>query len=172
MSKYIEVSPTPSGIERAAKWVERYEKSLNAKTANLVQKMVEDGQAYAHLTIEHIDTGTTASSIKGHASGQEGEITVGGNAVWIEFGTGVVANAGNTPHPKRDELFMMPWGTYTWYGNISGLPHGGNPNGWWYKGDDGNYHHTFGIRGNKFFYNTAQTLRRECNETAREVFNE
>lgn len=171
MAKTIEVLPTSSGLEKAAKWLERYEKSLDKKSNNLVDKLVESGQAYAHLNLKHIDTGATASSIRGQRKGNEGEISVGGAAVWIEFGTGVVKNSGD-PHPKAVELSMSPWGTYVWYGNISGLPHGNSPNGWWYKGDDGEYHHTYGIAMNPFMYNTAQSLRRDCKETAREVFSD
>ena len=51
-----------------------------------------------------------------------------------------------------------------------GQRYGADPNGWWYYGDDGEVHHTYGIEGNRFMYNTAKMLREQCPDMAREVF--
>ena len=42
MAKTIEVLPTLSGLEKAAKWLERYEKSLDKKTNKIIDKLVEN----------------------------------------------------------------------------------------------------------------------------------
>ena len=58
----------------------------------------------------------------------------------------------------------MPWGTY-------GLGKGADPNGWWYEGDDGNIHHTYGIQATMFMYRTAKYLEQEFPRLAKEVFD-
>lgn len=170
MSKQIVISASRDGFERLAEWLEDYARELPKRAEEIIDSMLSKGEAYAFFSLQHIETGETLNSIMGYRNGNKGVLLVGGNAIWIEFGTGVVANAGNAPHPKAEELGMMPWGTYTWYGNLSGLPHGADPNGWWYYGDDGQVHHTYGIPSNRFFYNTAQMLRRQCPDIAKEIF--
>ena len=58
---------------------------------------------------------------------------------------------------------MQPWGTY-------GEGHGGDPNGWWYKDEDGTYHHTNGIQANMFMYRTAKYLQDMFVTLGKEVF--
>lgn len=163
MSKEITVPATKKGLMFAAEWIRDYAKSLPSKMFKVVDEMTMQGEMYAINLLGHIDTGETLSTIAGYRDGKHGYIVAGGNAVWIEFGTGVVANAGNAPHPKASELQMSPWGTF-------GKGKGANPNGWYYLGDDGEVHHTYGIPSNRFLYNTAQTLRRQYPEIAKEIF--
>lgn len=163
MAKVLTISADADGFAKAAEWLEDYSKSLKQKTIDLVGVMLQKGEDYAVNGLGHIDTGETLSTLFAYRNGNKGVILVGGNAIWIEFGTGVVANAGNAPHPKADELGMSPWGTF-------GQGKGANPNGWWYMGDDGIPHHTYGIPANRFMYNAAQMLRRECPQLAKEVF--
>lgn len=172
MSKVLYVPLSVEGLNQAADWLTNYaNRTLPKNCVDLISRMTRTGETWAMTLLDHIDTGETLSTIHGYRNGDKGVIVANGAAIWIEFGTGVVANQGNEPHPKAAELPISPWGTYTWYGNISGLPHGGDPNGWWYKGDDGEYHHTYGIPSNRFMYRTAQMLRRECPQMAKEVFD-
>ena len=153
-----------SDFARVAYRIEAYAKNiLPKKVKGLIDRMVRTGEQYAVNTVGHIDTGATLASVMGYRNGDKGVIVADGAAVWIEFGTGVVANAGNAPHPKAGELGMSAWGTY-------GQGKGANLNGWWYEGDDGEYHHTMGIPANRFMYNTAQMLIKECPEWAKEIF--
>ena len=163
MAKVKHVSATREGLLEAAEWLEDYASKLQSKANAIIDSMLSKGEAYAFFTLGHYDTGETAATIVGYREGNVGVLLVAGNAVWIEFGTGVVANAGNTPHPKASELGMSPWGTF-------GKGKGADPNGWWYYGDDGKVHHTYGITGNRFFYNTAQMLKRQYPEIAKEIF--
>lgn len=160
-TKSISVPFTPSGIEEVATWLEEYSKSLERKANELVNQMLQDGEMYAANFLGHIDTGETLSTIMGYREGNTGIVTVGGNAIWIEFGTGVTYN--QQLHPKASELGMSPHGTY-------GQGHGADPDGWYYPADDGTWKHTFGIPMNMFLYNTAQMLRREYKRIALEVF--
>lgn len=163
MSKSITIPFSQAGLERAADWLEDYVKSLKDKASELLNAMLKEGEMTAKLYLEHIDTGQTLNSIMGYRNGNKGVIVVGGNAIWIEFGTGVVANEGNAPHPKAAELNMSPWGTY-------GYGLGASPDGWYYKRADGQVRHTYGIPSNPFMYETAKMLRRQCPRMAREVF--
>ncbi len=161
-TKSITISYSDSGLDAAVAWLEGYSKRLEKNVTELINKMLNEGETYAANSLGHIDTGETLSTIMGYREGNTGILMVGGNAVWIEFGTGCTYNTGAS-HPKLSELNMSVWGTY-------GEGHGADPNGWYYPGDDGTWHHTYGIPMNKFFYNTAQMLRKEYKRMAQEVF--
>ena len=118
MAKVKHVSATREGLLEAAEWLEDYASKLQSKANAIIDSMLSKGEAYAFFTLGHYDTGETAATIVGYREGNVGVLLVAGNAVWIEFGTGVVANAGNTPHPKASELGMSPWG-YSSYMNIT-----------------------------------------------------
>ena len=160
----ITIGLSEEGFNKAAEWLDDYAKrTLPKNVVKLISHMTRTGEVWAMTLMNHIDTGETLASIQGFRNGDKGVIVAGGAAVWIEFGTGVVANAGNQPHPKASELGMSPWGTF-------GKGHGASPSGWWYVGDDGEVHHTYGIEGNRFMYNTAQMLMREYPKMAKEIF--
>lgn len=163
--KHIQVSASPEGIKDAIDWLNRWKAKIKRRAEALVDKMLAEGETYAFLgATAHIYTGLTIDSIMTFREGNHGMILIGGNVVWVEFGTGVVANNYNPyPHHKAQELGMNAIGTY-------GKGHGHDPNGWWYQGDDGEYHHTYGIPSDPFFYNTAQMLRREYDTYAKEIF--
>lgn len=162
--KHISVPATQEGMKEAANWLMRWKDKIQRNAEKLLAKMLQEGEQYALNYLGHIDTGETLSTIASYREGNHGILLVGGNAIWIEFGTGVVANQYNPyPHHKAQELGMNAIGTY-------GKGHGHDPNGWWYMGDDGEYHHTYGIPANMFFYNTAQTLKREYDKYAKEIF--
>ena len=153
----------PKSVDKAIKELNAYRQEFDRKVLALIDKMVEHGEDYAVNTLAHIDTGETLSSIMGYRNGNKGVIVAGGNAIWIEFGTGVKNNgsAGSSPHPKGGELGMNI-GTY-------GQGKGANPNGWWYY-KDGEIKHTYGIKANMFMYKTSLELQRVCPELAKEVF--
>ena len=164
MSKHLEV--TLDEIDKAADWLKDYaEHKLKAYCEELITRMLREGEMTARILLTHVDTGNTLSTIMGYRDGNKGMILVGGNAIWIEFGTGIVANNGAAyPNPAAENLGMDAIGTY-------GEGHGSDPNGWYYPGDDGKWHHTFGIPANMFMYNTAQMLRREYAKMAKEIFS-
>jgi hypothetical protein len=162
----ITVKLSSSGLESAAKQLRKYAESLNDKSEKLVRELCSVGvdNAIGEL-LHHIDTGETINSIQYEHNGKSGRIVAGGNAVWIEFGTGVRYNGavGSYAHEKAAELGMSPIGCY-------GQGNGANENGWWYIGKDGKRHHTFGIASTPFMYNTSKELRRELKDIAKDVF--
>ena len=127
MAKSITVPLSKSGIDKAATWLEDYaRRTLPKNCVDLISRMCRTGEVWAMTLMNHIDTGNTLSTIRGYRNGNKGVIVANGAAIWIEFGTGVVANKGSKPHPKAAELGMSPWGTY-------GKGHGASFNGWWYR---------------------------------------
>lgn len=164
-TKRIAVSATPEGIEKAVAWLEDYKNQLNDKVNALVGNMLREGEVTARIFLTHFDTGETQASILGYREGNHGMIVAGGNAIWIEFGTGVYA-PGQTEYPIQVDG-IVPHGQY-------GKGHGADPNGWYYPLFEGDpkspWKHTYGIPANMFMYNTAQMLRKEYGRMAKEVF--
>ena len=81
-------------------------------------------------------------------------ILVGGAAIWLEFGTGVVTNnsyKGGYVHPKAEELGMYGLGEY-------GYGHGADPD----------YH---GIPATMFMYHSAWNARRDIPYLARRIWS-
>lgn len=158
------MSLSEESINKAIKELKDYKKEVQRKAKILVDKMVQFGEDYAINQVGHIDTGETVASIHGYRNGNKGVIVAGGNAIWIEFGAGVRYNTKPSPHPKGEELGMT-------IGDYPGKGQGNNPQGWWYYGDDGEVHHTYGIQSNQFFWRTARELERVAPELAKEVFS-
>ena len=159
----ITVSLSQASISKAVKQITDYANSLETKLERLVDDLGKAGVEYANMYLKHDDTGTTRNSIGYTREGKSCTISVGGAAVWIEFGTGVLANAGNTPHPKRDEVGAVPWGTY---GKGYGQGIWEFPSRYW------GWIPTAGIPMNPFMYETAQSLRFDLIEFARRAWND
>ena len=157
----IECTLTASSLAKAAKELEQYAESLTAKTEKLVQSLGELGAEKADAYLIHEDTGETRNSIQFTHEGTSGNVSVGGAAVWIEFGTGVIANSGNTPHPKKDEVGAVGWGEYG---------HGLGKGKWWFINKNGEKKWTSGIQMNPFMYSASQDMRRDLLKIAKEVF--
>ena len=79
----------------------------------------------------------------------------------IEFGSGVRYNS--IPNPKAGELGFG-------VGSYPGQTHAADPNGWYYFGDDGKWHHSYGIKATMPMYNASLEMIKSVSEVAREVF--
>lgn len=155
-----------ASIASAVEQLNRYAESFEKKSEKLVQSLGDFGAECAANYLGHFDTGETLSSLTFTRNGVTGTIFVAGNAVWIEFGTGVLANAGNTPHPKKDDLGMFGWGEYG---------HGYGQGVWEFPSKEygwGMPIPTEGIPMNQFMYHSAQDMRREMQDIAKEVFKD
>ena len=160
----ITVSLSSAGLAHAAKQLRDYAQSLDAKTERLVEDLGKAGAEYADWYLEHDDTGYTRSTIGYTRQGKSCTVSVGGAAVWIEFGTGVLANAGNSPHPKKDEVGAFGWGEYG---------HGYGKDIWYFPSKRyGKWLPTAGIPMNPFMYETSQSLRFDLIDFARRAFND
>ena len=156
-------------IDDAIKAVEDYKKDLHGKTSELVDEVATLVEEYAAYELsKHVWTGETLDSLRKefNRGSYTARILVGGAAVWLEFGTGVVANpvgVGGYAHPKAAELGMYGIGEY-------GHGHGADPNGWWYYDEEGKSRHTFGIPATMFMYHSAWNARHEIPALARRIF--
>ena len=176
----LDISLNEKDLDRAIRLVELYKKDLDGKTSVLadhVAKTVEDN-ARNELT-KHIWSGETIASLHTEKMADRGHsrnrlVTVGGAAIWLEFGTGVVANncsPGEFVHPLAQELGMYGIGEY-------GQGHGSDPNGWYFDEgvwDNGTFtswqsFHTYGIPATMFMYHSAWAGRRAITRLAKEVF--
>ena len=150
----LNVRLSGKSIADAAKQLRQYAKSLDNRTDNLLNTLGEKCVEYANLYLER-------DSIQYAKREKEVSVTVGGAAVWIEFGTGCIANAGNTPHPKRDEVGAVPWGEY-------GKGYGKGV--WEFPSRYYGWIATEGIPMNPFMYKASQSIRSDLNRIAKEAF--
>lgn len=168
----IEFELTEKSIDGAIRKLDLYIKDLQAKTSQLAGILAQRVEEYAAYELsKHQWTGETLASLRSvhHADSYSARVIVGGAAVWLEFGTGVVANAcspGTIVHPQHlldGETLISGIGMY-------GFRHGSDPNGWWYKDETGQSRHTYGIPATMFMWNATETTRRELAELARGVY--
>lgn len=179
-----------NSLDHAIKILENYRDSLEYKSERLVDEVsqVVENNARTELT-RHIWSGETLATLHTEKMAEQGrtrsaKISVGGAAVWLEFGTGVVANncaPGEFVHPMAKELGMYGIGEY-------GHGFGSRPDGWYFY-DDGQYDaewaggtyntyntgksiHTFGIPATLFMYHSAWAGRRALERIARGVFRD
>lgn len=166
-----EIIVDAASLPKAADYLRKYADKLDGKSEKILSAMLDAGVEEAANNLGHFDTGQTLSSIHAEKQGREGGVRVAGNyGIWLEFGTGTTNNTA--PHPKAAELGMSAHGTYIWpfQEGSPQRPHGADKGGWWYKGDDGNYHHTYGIKATYFFTNAAKFLRRQYARIAKGAF--
>ena len=182
----IEFSLTDESLNAAINQLESYIKDFKSKPRELVNQLAQkvENSAREQLT-EHVWSGETLASLhtergKDKKDDVSSSVVVGGAAIWLEFGTGVVANncaVGEYVHPKAKELGMFGIGEY-------GHGWGGNPNGWYFypdaewvinkSGATFNVYQdsmrTFGIPATRFMYYSAWAGRRDVYSIAKGVF--
>ena len=155
----IDIELSEESIDSAIRQIEEYEKKLLANTSQLVKDTAVQVEEYCAYELSfHIDTGATIASLhhKDYKDGKYGStsvVRVGGAAVWLEFGTGVVTNnssVGGYVHPRGAAVGAYGLGTY-------GQGHGADPD----------FH---GIPATLFMWNSAQTARRDIPNLARRIY--
>lgn len=160
-------------LERLINGLDKLSNNLKRNTKKeLLEKVGEYGVQNARLLIRNIDTGDTIDTIKYKVEGDRLIIEAGGQAIWLEFGTGIAKNPSEYPVEVDG---IAGHGEY-------GDGNGANPEGWWFPSatvkttganasmgfqpgafqlKDGTYLvHTFGIEQNMFMYQTAQEILR------------
>lgn len=168
--KHVSARLETASLDRAIKELKDYEKWVRKKARELIDRMVKHGEDYAVKNVGHVDTGATINSIHGYRRGNMGVIVAGGNAIWIEFGTGAVHNAEHSyPNPYAQKLGMSAIGEYKTATSEQPKGRGLNKNGWYYF-DGARVRHTRGIKAQMFMKGTVDELLRKMPEFAREVF--
>lgn len=165
----IEFELSEKSIDNAIHRINLYTEDFKKKAEILADRLAEDVKTNAeNQLINHVDTGETFDSLQIEKTGlYTRRVLVSGAAVWLEFGTGVVANhatPGEYLHPKALELGMSGLGTY-------GKGNGSSLWGWWYYDEHHKKHHTYGIPATMFMYYSAWTTSTKVAEMARGLFH-
>ena len=160
------------GIDSLIKEVERYKTRLPDKLTTLrervgakLKELAEAGFG-SSIADESIKYGSKPADVKLDMS-STGNITIvytiGEDAVWCEFGTGVYYNgsAGSSPHPKGAELGFT----------IGGYGAGqGKKQAWAFKNALWGQTWTHGVPASMPMYNALQKTMNDVAEIAKEVF--
>lgn len=186
MTKTIRINLfDPRSLDRARHKILEYRRWVLDTLNELMDVLAEFGEIEAINRVAHIDTGETLDSIHGYthfatANKKEAIIVAGGAAVWIEFGTGIIANPVDL-HPNRPPGIVG----IGEYGHGQG---GDTDRGWYYPTDrpelalarpngqpvrmrSGMYlAYTRGMPQNLFMWNTAMEIARQAPAIAKEVF--
>ena len=183
--KTIKIDPlNPESIRIAAAEVRAYRDWVVRTTNLLVEELLKFGKNEAIFQLDHIDTGETLASIDydTYFAGRNnkcGVVVAGGHAVWIEFGTGVYNNGGESYPGTRPEgivgigqygkgkgskpVWLYPTADERW----AMRDRDGNPR----ILEDGMYlARTHGIPANAFMWLTSERIREVLPEYARGLF--
>lgn len=159
-------------LREAAKQVERLKKDYEAKNKTFVKELVKAGivEARNHLVgdgdSDPPDFYTDNPYAKSGNKGAYAESTIrlqGDDVAFVEFGSGVHYNGhpGSSPNPLGVKLGYTI-GSYGW--------HQGLEDHWWYKGDDGEQHLSYGTEATMPLFHASEYIKQEYKRIAREVF--
>ena len=153
-------------INKAIAELKAYKKSLNDKCIKLIELMCREGEEYAKIRwLGHFWSGETADSVIGYRRGKIGVVAVGGNAVWVEFGTGLYAE-GQMMYPGPLPRGIVGHGMY------GKKKKGQDPDGWTYYDEfTGDFYHTKGHPTDPIMWQTARRLENLAADYAKKVFN-
>lgn len=173
MSKIINVSLNTASINAAVQELRNYAKWVAGKTAELQERIAtliaNDARIVYNNSIA--DDLLSESPIIGNVRvvvQTNGNVTVviadGKDAVFMEFGAGVFYNGavGSSPNPWGNELGL----TIGSFGKGNGAKQV-----WGYRGDDGEIHLTHGAPASMPLYRAVQSVSRDIERIAREVFS-
>ena len=155
----IKVELTAKSINRAIKEMQRYQRWVSAKEAELRSRLAMLGATVASIQFARaVYTGTNHGSVRVDDTGSVAVIYAEGEAVaFIEFGAGATYGYG---HPLAGQFGTGP-GTYP-----DGKGHWDNPKGWWF----GSGQHTYGNPPAAAMYQAVQEITENVTRIAREVF--
>lgn len=179
MAKKITIGLSAKEFREAAWQVEQYKKGLNQKIQEFCKVLLQYGRVIAiqygdqsplgktlHFSTE---ISTAVSGCKamligvGQTKKSAGETGASVNTLLlVEFGSGIHHNTGAV-NPMQSDLGLG-------VGTFPGQTHAFDPSGWYYKDDDDQWHHSYGVKATMPMYHSANEMRQRIAETAREVF--
>ena len=160
----IEVPLSTKGIEKLIQELEDYQRDIEKKANELVERLADDGmqiaQFYFDIAVyDGVNDVKVTWEKRGNASAA---VIAAGNAVlFIEFGAGYLMGYG---HPEP-----MGYGP----GTFPGKGHWDNPNGWYLPKavkEATGIEHSMGNPPAAAMYNTVKELEERVAEIASEVF--
>lgn len=169
--KTISVKLDPESVAAAIEELQQYQKEVERKARQLVQRLTDFGVEMARVKIvslDAIDTGELLSGVGGYYSPilNAGFVKVtSSHAAFVEFGTGVIGQ--QNPHKNGEYLAKASW-EYATGQKIFTTKNG--KVGWIYPTDDGTFRFTEGMKSRPFLYETARELQTRFPQMAKEVF--
>ena len=167
MSRTITIDVfNPASIDAAVREIREYGKWVQRKTIELAKKVAElgaDRVAVGYFNVQYDGERDIDVRVDTLGEGQYAIVAFGHPVLIVEFGAGVTYGYGH-PNPEVDGKPMGP-GTYP---STKGLWN--NPKGWWFTNEAGESEHTYGNPPSMTMYKTAEELKRDLVNIAREVF--
>ena len=180
----IVIDLSPQSIDNAIAWAKQEKQKIQDTINSLLETCVNEGADIARANVKNFETGETYKSIEGiFVEDNKAIIVASGNAIWLEFGTGVLRNREAYPLNVKG---ISPVGTYK-----KGL--GSRLDGWLFPTDnpkyaqqdeDGNYitftsgswagkmvGHTKGIKANRFLYEALLHIQSNAPSWAKDMFS-
>lgn len=178
MKKTLNINLLDGGksLREAIKQIEAYRDDLPRKCQEICRRLAEEGVKVADVAINSVSIGKTitlTTDINPSKMGCRAIMKMTGRetrtedgrvfytALAIEFGAGIHYNS--KANPKASE-FGMGVGTFP------DQTHAFDPNGWYYLGDDGEWHHSYGVKATMPMYKAGVEIRRQILTIAKEVF--
>lgn len=176
LSRKISFGLSVREIKQTVRAIERYKKELNNKIEEFCKAIIVFGQVKAiqsandsplgkTITIT-TDISKTVTGCKamligvGQTRQSEGYDPVN-TLLLIEFGSGIKYNP--IDNPKSNE-FGMGVGTYP------GQIHAFQEEGWYYWGEDEQWHHSYGVKATMPMYNSGKVMREHIVKIAKDIF--
>lgn len=163
-------------LQQAIKQIEAYRDDLPRKCQEICQRLTEEGVKVANSALsEGKEEGYTPSTKVSYEIDANGKviqakiIASGPYILFLEFGSGI--RYSDTKNPKAAEMGYGP-GTYPSNAPQQNPPYDNweSPTGWYYYGDDGKVHHTYGVRAKMPMYRASVEIMKNVNKVVKEVF--
>lgn len=155
----IKLNLSGSSIDGALKELKAYRKKVEDAGELLTRLLVEQGVDLAKQNADYMSIYDTGELVDGiipeFRDGKGYVVSSAPHSAFCEFGTGI--RGAESPHPEP--------GLAGWKYDVNN--HG--EEGWWYMGDDGEWHWTAGMPSRPYMYNTAQSLKDLIIPSAKEV---
>ena len=136
----VSISLDPEAIDALIKELEEEKVSVQRKLHEAARELAEFGANHAgkvYSQAMYVGVNDVSVFTKERKHGYS-VIASGNAAAFIEFGAGATFGEG---HPMAGELGMQPG---SWSTSELGKGHWDDPEGWYFMGEDGKWHLTFG----------------------------
>lgn len=176
--KTIKISLFDGGksLQQAIRQIEQHKNDLPKQCEEICRRLSEMGKQAALVAINEIPQGkavTLRMDMDSSKTGCKAMLITTGKTVTdadgrsfnlllaIEFGAGIRYNPKS--NPKANE-FEMGVGTFP------DQTHAFDSNGWYYLGDDGEWHHSYGVKATMPMYRAGAEIKKNIDKVVREVF--
>lgn len=163
-------------IESAILQIEQYRDNLQDKCKELCKRLIDEGVVVASASINSVPIGKTivlTTEINPEKMGCKAMMMITGKDtrledgrvfmthLAIEFGAGIRYNPTSNPKSKEFGLGV---------GTFPNQQHAFDSNGWYYLGNDGEWHHSYGVEASMPMYKASIEMRKKMEKIIKEIF--